>query len=125
MKSKVLKFSHNFDKLYNQKKAVLVDVQIRRQDQLKPVAVDLDTSYKIPEEEFDEQGNRTHQQIKYQLPKSTLLMLTFIGDGDIPFTTYRKYSQAKWARLEQEAINKQEYEIVIEEAPDGEQQKAL
>ena len=121
MKSKVLKFSHNFDKLHNQKKAVLTDVQIRRSDQLKPVAVSLDTSYKIPEEEFDEQGNRTHQQINYQLPKSTLLMLTFIGDGDIPFTTYRKYSQAKWARLEQEAINKQEYEIVIEEAPDGEQ----
>lgn len=124
MKNKVLPFSKPFTKLYGQKSATLLHVDIRRRDQLNPKCVELDTVYEVsvvnPPVVNGEAGEKVKRKRYIDLPKTTLLILVFIGDKDIPFVTFQKYSQKKWQRLEKEAEEKTVYEIVVEDSDEKE-----
>ncbi len=77
MQMKEIKFSRNYKKLYNQKKAVLIERFIVYPEELSKEFLDFDTD-----------GG------KYKLNmKQCYLVLYFIGDKKIPFTTLRKYNE--------------------------------
>ncbi len=77
MQMKEIKFSRNYKKLYNQKKAVLIERFIVYPEELSKEFLDFDTD-----------GG------KYKLnTKQCYLVLYFVGDKKIPFTTLRKYNE--------------------------------
>ena len=70
-----IKFSHNYFKLHNQTKAELIDI--------KRIAIDKDT----PPELLD--YDTTYDGGRYELKKGDYVMLVFLGNLGIPFTTIR------------------------------------
>ena len=70
-----IKFSHNYYKLHNQTKAELIDI--------KRIAIDKDT----PPELLD--YDTTYDGGRYELKKGNYVMLVFLGNLGIPFTTIR------------------------------------
>ena len=70
-----IKFSHNYFKLHNQTKAELIDI--------KRIAIDKDT----PPELLD--YDTTYDGGRYELKNGDYVMLVFLGNLGIPFTTIR------------------------------------
>lgn len=85
---KLIKFSHNYDKLHGQKLAKLVDVEetVGYEAYLHPDFVEADTRYQNAD------GSIGHFELPDGVP---LLILTFIGDKRIPFTTIRRWNTEK------------------------------
>lgn len=89
-----IKFSHNYTKLHDQVKGLLVHVRKASWCDLNDDLVEYDTKY-IPttadscgcELHTDYEGDIEH--CNYPLPKGELVVLTFIGDKGIPFSTIR------------------------------------
>jgi hypothetical protein len=99
-----IKFSHKYPKLHGQRTARLFAVEVRDLDDLHKDFVEYDTFY-----EYGPMGRR-----HYDLPKGSLLVLVFIGDKLIPFTTVRRSTPEK-DRYYREAIGKT-FDVVIEVA---------
>ena len=81
--------------------------------------VELDTAYEVettkPPATPGEEAPVVKQTKYCDLPKGTVLLLVFVGDRDIPFTTYRKYSQRAWEKFEKMAVKKEKFDIVLNE----------
>lgn len=75
-----IKFSHDYPKLHGQKSAKLVHVETIGRDELSPKFIEYDTVY---------DGGR------YKLNPGIYLVLTFIGNDRIPFTTVRRHTMEK------------------------------
>lgn len=76
-------FNANYNKLHGQKKAELLSVRtININDLVSKDFIDYDTSVK-------------NTAGPYPLKKGTYLLLVFLGDKNIPFTTCRTYSPKK------------------------------
>ena len=76
-----IKFSHNYPKLHGQKWADLVRVHTINRESLTDKFVDYDTTY---------DGG------KYPLPPGNYMVLVFLGNEFIPFTTVRRYTEKKY-----------------------------
>ena len=70
-----IKFSHNYYKLHNQTKAQLISV--------KSIVIDKDTPSELLEYDTTYDGGR------YELKNGDYVMLVFLGNLGIPFTTIR------------------------------------
>ena len=70
-----IKFSHNYYKLHNQTKAQLISV--------KKIVIDKDTPSELLEYDTTYDGGR------YELKNGHYVMLVFLGNLGIPFTTIR------------------------------------
>lgn len=88
----VIKFSHEYPKLYGQRTAELLAVRLTSRDKLDPVFVEYDTRYYSSfESDVDTGVSFGH----YALPNGLLLVLVFLGAGNIPFTTVRRATARK------------------------------
>jgi hypothetical protein len=97
MKLKI-RFSHKYPKLYNQSSARLTEVQITTVARMHKDFLDYDTMY------FED--GKTEPSF-YPLQRgSIMLVLYFIGDKGIPFTTIRTATSTK-QRYYQESIGKE------------------
>lgn len=94
----ILKFSHNYPKLHNQKFGTLLKVTIINFYNLQKNLIEYDT--------------KTTEGIYYQLPKEDLIHLTFLGDNLIPFCTMRRYKPMKYDYYKR--LIGQDFEILIE-----------
>ncbi len=88
-----IKFSHDYPKLHGQKEAELLRVVIVSYYHLHKDLIEYDTKYILPDYSPDLQGGVCH----YQLPKTNLLHLTFVGDKGIPFCTIRRHTVQKFS----------------------------
>jgi hypothetical protein len=94
-----IKFSHNYPKLWGQKKAELIGVRILNAQAINKDLIEYDT--KTSEGEY------------YELPKKgELIQLVFVGDKDIPFCTLRRYTEVKYLYYSENVGNT--FDIVIE-----------
>ena len=79
---KHINFEDNYPKLHKQDYALLLSVRV------VPV-IDLD-------KEFIEYDTKKSDGSYYQIPKKDdIILLCFVGDKNIPFTTRRKYTKQK------------------------------
>ena len=88
-----IKFSHNYPKLWHQKKAELLAVRIidAQAVQINQDLIEYDTGFETVDDFMDIQKDY------YQLPKQgKLIQLIFIGDKDIPFCTLRRHTEQKY-----------------------------
>lgn len=76
-----IKFSHNYYKLHNQTKAQLISV--------KSIVIDKDTPSELLEYDTTYDGGR------YELKNGDYVMLVFLGNLGIPFTTIRS-AKGRW-----------------------------
>lgn len=102
MKKRVIKFAHQYPKLYGQVKAVLLDVVIVPSESLHHEFVTIDTAY-------TEDGQDVQY---YPLPKGLVVVLTLSGNKRIPFTTVRRGS-AKSLKTYQAGIGEW-FDLVVE-----------
>ena len=79
-----IKFSHNYPKLWGQKSAFLLYVELVERERLHKDLLEYDTRTGDLNEPY------------YKLPKGTLIQLVFLGDKGIPFCTLRRYVGAKY-----------------------------
>ena len=86
-----IKFSHVYPKLRGQKFARLLEVVLRERAELSENFIEYDTKY----------GSDN----SYPLPNGIYLILVFLGNDLIPFTTARRWTQEK-ERYYREAIGK-------------------
>jgi len=102
-----IKFSHNYPKIFNQRQAKLIHVNLINRDGRK-IHEDLlfyDTRW------LDKYGNWQ----KYILPETgDLIQLIFLGDKLIPFCTLRRYTREKFVYYNN-LINK-DFEVIINES---------
>lgn len=84
-----IKFSHHYPKLHSQTSARLLDVIIKTKNELSGYFINYDTKYIEPE------GCFPAVEKYYELPTGKLLVLVFIGDKLIPFTTVRRWIPKK------------------------------
>ena len=98
-----IKFSHQYPKLVRQSTAELLAVKLMRKDQLHPDLVGTDTIY------FLDSGDKQY----YPLPNGWILILIFLGDKNIPFTTIRRSTAQKQAWYESKIGER--FDIVVEE----------
>lgn len=80
-----IKFSHDYPKLHGQKKATLLAV-------LKGESIKLDSDFIKYDTSFIREDGT---QACYDLPAGLVLVLFFIGDKLIPFTTVRRWTEEK------------------------------
>lgn len=76
-----IKFSHNYPKLHGQKTARLLAIELRDRKELTDPFIEYDTK-------FD--GGY------YKLPADQYMILVFIGNDLIPFTTVRRFTDLKF-----------------------------
>lgn len=76
-----IKFSHDYPKLHNQTSATLLDVILRDRSELTKNFIEYDTVYA---------GGH------FPLPPGRYLVLLFLGNDLIPFTTVRPFTQEKF-----------------------------
>lgn len=87
-----IEFSHSYPKLHNQKSAVLLEVYLKDREDLSVAFVEYDTTYIIDHAI----GLFSEETLgHYKLPEGRVLVLLFIGDQMIPFTTVRRYTPEK------------------------------
>jgi hypothetical protein len=86
-----IKFSHVYPKLRGQKFARLLSIELRERAELSENFIKYDTFFGFGE--------------SYPLPNGIYLILVFLGDDLIPFTTARRWTQEK-ERYYREAIGK-------------------
>ena len=90
-----IKFSHSYPKLHGQESALLVAVELRGRSDFSEKFIEYDTA-------FD--GGH------YPLPPAQYMVLVFLGNELIPFTTVRRWTEEKF-RYYHNAIG-QTFEIV-------------
>ena len=95
-----IKFSHDYPKLHGQRSAELLSVCIRDRGTLTDKFVDYDTTY---------DGG------KYPLPPNKYLVLVFLGNELIPFTTVRRYTEEKYNYYDYCAETREHFTIVVGE----------
>jgi len=76
-----IKFSHRYPKLHDQKSALLLAVELRGLSDLTAKFIEYDTA-------FD--GGH------YPLPPAQYMVLVFLGNEMIPFTTVRRWTEEKF-----------------------------
>lgn len=96
---KEIKFNRNYKKLHNQTFALLLDIRVAKGKHLDKEFIEYDTEneYKIE-------------------PEQKYLILYFIGDSKIPFTTLRKFNVENVWKYEKN----EHYRIVVEEKKEEE-----
>lgn len=96
-----IKFDHDFCKLHGQKKATLLAVSEDFASKLSDKTIQYDVEYE------DEQGAG-----RYPFPSNgAVIKLVFLGDEDIPFTSFRKWKTKTFKSYESKIG--QEYNIII------------
>ena len=106
-----IKFSHNYPKLHNQNKATLLDVRIISYYHLHSDLIDYDTRYHFNERKDHHGTIQDYDEGYYQLPKTNLIHLTFIGNKLIPFCTLRRHTTQKFSYYKNKIG--EEFSIVI------------
>jgi len=96
-----IKFLHHYPKIYGQSSAELLKVKICDRSDLDDHFVEYDTVY-LSYAAMDH----------YSLPTGPLLVLVFLGDKNIPFTTVKRWTVNKAAYYLRN-LNKQ-FKIVYE-----------
>jgi len=86
-KYQILKFSHNYDKLHGQTVGKLFSIVTIEKDKLDPELVKYDT--------------QLNGKVVYNLTDKKLMILFFIGNKGIPFTTIRAHTQMKFVYYKQ------------------------
>ena len=82
---KMIHFSSDYQKLWNQRKAKLIFVKVVRLERLSKDFLEYDTKINQKEE-------------YYKLSKEgKMIQLTFLGDKEIPFCTLRRYTPERYA----------------------------
>lgn len=80
---KNIRFSHDYPKLWNQEYALLLNIKKTGVESLSRDLIEYDT--KKSDGDY------------YQLPENCdVIILCFVGDKDIPFTTIRRYTKSKY-----------------------------
>jgi len=95
-----LKFNSNYLKLHNQKKAELIKVWLDHKDFFS--------------DEFIEYDTKKEDGSYYELDRGVYIVLLYLGDDNIPFTTIREYSRIKLQSYETLIGKKYDIEIVEE-----------
>lgn len=75
-----IKFSHNYPKLHDQTSARLIGITLHSREEFTANFIEYDTVY--------EGGH-------YPLPMGTYMVLLFVGNELIPFTTVRPWTEEK------------------------------
>lgn len=83
-----IKFSHKYPKLHNQTSARLVHIITRDRSELPDTFVEYDTVYNFGEL-YDDTDH-------YPLPNGKYMILVFVGNEFIPFTTVRRWTEEKF-----------------------------
>ena len=94
-----IKFSHRYPKLHDQKSARLVHIHLVSRSDMCADFIEYDTIFR--------NGNDIDH---YPLPSGKYMVLVFLGDKLIPFTTARRHTEEKF-RYYQDAIGR-DFEIV-------------
>ncbi len=76
-----IKFSHEYPKLHGQESALLLAVELRGRSDLTEKFIEYDTAYTA--------GH-------YPLPPAQYMVLVFLGNEMIPFTTVRRWTEEKF-----------------------------
>ena len=76
-----IKFSNEYPKLWNQTQAKLIDVSSIYPEEIKEDLIEYDT--------------KSVNGKYYELPKTKMIQLTFIGEKRIPFCTIRRWTADK------------------------------
>lgn len=76
-----IKFSHEYPKLHGQESALLLAVELRGRSDLTEKFIEYDTAYS---------GGH------YPLPPAQYMVLIFLGNEMIPFTTVRRWTEEKF-----------------------------
>jgi len=92
-----IKFNHNYNKLWNQKEAVLVMVSWSYKKTLPDNFIEYDTTY---------DGGQ------YELNDEKMIYLLFIGEDGIPFTSLRAFSESQLRHCQNQVGEYYEIEIV-------------
>jgi hypothetical protein len=106
---KEIKFSHDYPKLHYQKTARLLTIEIRHRDDLTDKFVEYDTIYPVS---CTVGVYSEEKEAYYPLPKNKYIILVFIGDELIPFTTVRRYTEERYRYYNSE-IGKL-FDVVVE-----------
>jgi hypothetical protein len=96
---KTINFSHNYHKLWNQRRARLIALKIINRKDIHPDLLEYDTRF-LPDWPAQ----------YYPLPEGILIQLFFIGDKGIPFCTIRRHTVDKERYYR--SMLRQEFEIV-------------
>lgn len=88
-----IKFSHDYPKLHGQKKARLLHVEMFYREELCEDFVEYDTRYHDMMAMFPDKDGNCYGH--YPLPPGRYIVLVFLGDKLIPFTTVRPYRPEK------------------------------
>jgi hypothetical protein len=80
-----IKFSHHYPKLHGQDSAVLLQTTLVDSCNMSLEFVEYDTSY-VGKDGVEH----------YQLQKNRYILLVFVGNKMIPFTTVRRYTPGKY-----------------------------
>jgi hypothetical protein len=93
-----IKFSHSYPKLHGQIRATLLSIIMSDRKNLNPELVHYDTLYLEPDGVFP------CVEKHYPLPDGPLMILVFVGNKLIPFTTVRRWT-AKIEEFYRQNIN--------------------
>lgn len=103
MSQPTIKFDHEYPKLWGQKKAKLLAVDLKHRKDLSNDLVEYDTSHKIdlasallPPSWRGKGVTLNLNSSHHKPPDGLLIHLTFLGDKGIPFCTLRSYQCQKF-----------------------------
>lgn len=91
----VIKFSHNYPKLWNQIEAHLIMVRQIDKGCVNEALKEYDTKYHFNERKDHHGAIQDYEEGYYPLPNTDLIQLVFIGNFDIPFCTLRRFTPRK------------------------------
>jgi hypothetical protein len=80
-----IKFSHNYPKLHGQTEAVLLKIYLVNRDLMTENFIEYDTTFL----------NSAGEKEQFPLPQNKYMVLVFMGNKYIPFTTARRYTMDK------------------------------
>lgn len=83
--TKTISFSHEYPKIHQQTEAVLIALYKAKKTKFTKEFLNYDTLYV---------ENDIYKY--YDLPKEDYIVLIFLGNFNIPFTTVRSFTEKKW-----------------------------
>lgn len=91
MKHQKIKFDHPYCKIYGQQTAKLIHIERVSCKDLDEFMINMDTQYyvEVPSDTTPEIPKKELRSCK--LKKGSLILLIFLGDKNIPFTTLRNF----------------------------------
>jgi len=100
MKTEKLKFDHPFFKLYGQKTAKLIHIDRVSYSDLDPLMIEMDTQYSaiVPDKDKEHEEVTRREIRTCKLKKGGLVLLVFLGNKNIPFTTLRNGRDSTFRR---------------------------